>query len=49
MLVRNAVMLDVVTGRERPVDVGLVGPLIASVHTPDPTRESHAEMDAAGA
>lgn len=49
MLVRNAVMLDMVTGRERPVDVGLVGPLIASVHTPSPARESHAELDAAGA
>tara|TARA_R110002051_G_scaffold4386_4_gene23390 strand:- start:7134 stop:8912 length:1779 start_codon:yes stop_codon:yes gene_type:complete len=49
MLVRNGVMLDMVTGRERPVDIGLVGPLIASVHTPDPTHEGRAELDAAGA
>ncbi len=49
MLVRNAVMLDMVTGRERLVDIGLIGPLIASVHAPDPTREAHAEIDATGA
>jgi adenine deaminase len=48
-LVRNALMLDMVTGRERAVDIGLVGPLIASVHTPDPAREAFAELDAAGA
>lgn len=49
MLVRSALMLDMVTGRERAVDIGIVGPLIASVHTPDPTREAKAELDAAGA
>ena len=49
VLVRNAVMLDMVTGRERPVDIGLVGPLIASVHAPDPTRNAQAELDATGA
>ena len=49
MLVRNTTMLDMITGRERPVDLGLVGPLIASVHAPVSTRESHAELDAAGA
>lgn len=48
-LVRNAKMLDMVTGRERPVDIGLVGPLIASVHAPDPKRDAHAELDAASA
>lgn len=49
MLVRNCVMLDMVTGRERAVDIGVVGPLIASVHTPDPARVAHADLDAAGA
>ncbi|MFT7106993.1 MAG: adenine deaminase [Yoonia sp.] len=49
ILVRNCVMLDMITGRERAVDIGVVGPLIASVHTPDSARESHAELDAAGA
>ncbi len=49
MLVRNCVMLDMVTGRERAVDIGVVGPLIASVHTPDPAQIAHAELDAAGA
>lgn len=48
MLVRNCVMLDMVTGRERAVDIGVIGPLIASVHTPDPARIAHAELDAAG-
>jgi adenine deaminase len=48
-LVRNAMMLDMVTGRERPVDIGLVGPLIASVHTSDPARDAKVESDAAGA
>lgn len=49
MLVRNGIMLDLITGRERPVDIGLIGPLIASVHAPDPARKAHAELDAAGA
>jgi len=49
MLVRNAVVLDMVTGRKRPADIGIVGPLIASVHAPDPTRDAVAELDAAGA
>jgi adenine deaminase len=48
-LVRNATMLDMVTGRERAVDIGLVGALIASVHTPDPARDAKTELDAAGA
>jgi adenine deaminase len=48
-LLRNAMMLDMVTGRERPVDIGLVGALIPSVHTPDPARDAKAELDAAGA
>jgi adenine deaminase len=49
LLIRNAMMLDMVTARERPVDIGLVGPLIASVHTPDPARDAHAKLNAEGA
>ena len=48
-LIRNAMILDMVTGRERPVDVGVVGALIASVHAPSWARQAHAELDAAGA
>lgn len=49
LLVRNAVVLDMVTGQERPADVGLVGPLVASVHAPDPARDAKEEIDADGA
>jgi adenine deaminase len=49
MLVRNGVVLDMVTGRERRADIGIVGPLIASVHAPDPTRDATTQMDADGA
>lgn len=49
LLVRNAVVLDMVTGQERPADVGVVGPLIASVHAPDPARDAKEEIDADGA
>lgn len=38
MVIDKARMLDMVTGRERLVDIGIVGPLISSVHAPDPTR-----------
>lgn len=48
-LVRNAVVLDMVTGQERAVDIGLVGPLIASVHVPDPARDAKQQIDADGA
>jgi len=49
MLVRNTVVLDMVTGRERPADIGIVGPLIASVHAPDPARDAKEQIDADGA
>ncbi|WP_299948694.1 adenine deaminase C-terminal domain-containing protein [uncultured Ruegeria sp.] len=49
MLVRNTMMLDMVTGRERPADIGIVDSLIASVHAPDPTRDAIEQLDAAGA
>ena len=37
-----------ITGRTRSADVGIVGALIASVHAPDPTRQAHKRIDAAG-
>lgn len=48
LLVRNAIVLDMVTGLERPADIGLVGPLIASVHAPDPARDAKEQIDADG-
>ena len=48
LLVENARILDMVTGRERMADIGLVGPLIASVHTPDPDIRAHRRIDAEG-
>ncbi|MBT0957043.1 adenine deaminase [Alphaproteobacteria bacterium KMM 3653] len=49
LLLRGGRMLDLVTGRERMVDIGVVGPLIASVHAPDPAREAKVEVEADGA
>lgn len=48
LLIANARLLDLVTGRERDADIGLVGPLIASVHPPDPARAARAQVEAAG-
>ncbi|MFK7854863.1 MAG: adenine deaminase [Granulosicoccus sp.] len=38
VLIRGGRVADVITGQLRPADVGLVGPLIASVHKPDETK-----------
>ncbi|SDJ65569.1 adenine deaminase [Aliiruegeria lutimaris] len=47
-LIRGATLADVVTGELRPADIGLVGPLIASVH-PTGQREDATEIiDATG-
>ncbi|WP_255356778.1 adenine deaminase [Thioclava sp. SK-1] len=48
LLVRNAQIMDMVTGRLRAVDIGVVGPLIASVHPHDPMRKAAQEVDALG-
>ncbi len=48
MLVANARLLDMTTGRERMVDIGIVGGLIASVHAPDPSRATSDRIDANG-
>ncbi|KEQ08358.1 adenine deaminase [Pseudorhizobium pelagicum] len=48
-LIINGTVVDMVTGERRPADIGLVGPLIASVHERG-TRSDAAEIiDAAGA
>ena len=46
LLITNGRLLDMVTGRVRDADIGIVGGLIASVHAPDPTREARTRLDA---
>lgn len=48
LLITNGHLVDVVTGGRRMVDVGIVGGLIASVHTPDPSRQARDTLDADG-
>lgn len=48
VLIHGGRLLDMVTGRMRAADVGLVGPLIASVHAPDPSRAAQTRIDATG-
>ncbi|MEP1611627.1 MAG: adenine deaminase C-terminal domain-containing protein [Roseobacter sp.] len=49
LLIKNARILDMVTGRERQADIGIVGALIASVHSVDRTTEAVQYFDAKGA
>ncbi|MBE9636786.1 adenine deaminase [Salipiger mangrovisoli] len=48
LLVEGGTLLDMITGRERKVDVGIIGPLIASVHAPDPARPAQRRISARG-
>ncbi|MEM6711852.1 MAG: adenine deaminase C-terminal domain-containing protein [Pseudomonadota bacterium] len=48
ILITNARLLDMVTGRERNADIGLVEGLISSVHVPNAKRQARAIIDAAG-
>lgn len=48
LVIENARLVDMITGRTRDADIGIVGGLIASVHPPDPARESAQRLDAAG-
>ncbi len=48
LLIEGGTLLDMVTGRERKADIGIVGPLIASVHEPDPARPAKARIGARG-
>ncbi|WP_179379898.1 adenine deaminase [Jannaschia marina] len=47
-LVAGARLLDMVTGRERTVDIGLVGGLVASVHAHGAHRDCRLRIDAGG-
>ncbi|KPF45582.1 adenine deaminase [Rhizobium sp. AAP43] len=47
-LIVNGTLVDVVTGELREADIGLVGPLIASVHASGTRRDAETIIDAAG-
>jgi adenine deaminase len=48
-LIVNGTVVDMVTGERRPADIGLVGPLIASVHERGTRSDAADIVDAAGA
>jgi len=49
LLIVNGTIVDVVTGELRAVDIGICGPLIASVHAPGTRADAGEVLDAAGA
>ncbi len=49
VLISGGTLVDVVTGELRPADVGIVGPLIASVHEPGTRADALDVIDATGA
>ncbi len=49
ILITGGTLVDVVTGELRPADVGIVGPLIASVHTSGSRLDAAQVIDACGA
>jgi adenine deaminase len=48
LLLAGGTVVDVATGELRAADLGLVGPLIASVHAPGARRDAAQVMDVAG-
>ncbi len=48
ILVAGGTVIDMVTGKHRAADVGLVGPLIASVHPRDSRSDAGETIDATG-
>jgi adenine deaminase len=48
LLITGGTVIDVMTGERRPADIGLVGPLIASVHPPGQRHDALATHDATG-
>jgi adenine deaminase len=48
VLISGGTLVDVVTGELRPADIGLVGPLIASVHPTGSRQDAAQVLDAAG-
>ena len=47
-LITNGIVVDMVTGEHRAADVGVVGPLIASVHKPGSRSDAGEIIDAKG-
>jgi Adenine deaminase len=47
LLIHGGILVDMVTGEHRRADIGIVGPLIASVHEPDALSEAVERIDAA--
>ncbi len=48
LLIENGTLFDSVTGELRPADIGLVGPLITSVHPRGARQDAGERLDAAG-
>ncbi len=48
VLISDGTLVDVVTGELRPADIGLVGPLIASVHPTGSRQDAAQVLDATG-
>lgn len=48
LLITGGSLMDMVTGRTRAADIGIVGGLIASVHPPDLGRDAKTRLDATG-
>ena len=48
VLIRGAILADLVTGELRPADIGLIGPLIASVHPAGARADATETLDATG-
>ncbi len=48
VLISGGTLVDVVTGELRPADIGLVGPLIASVHPSGSRQDAAQVLDATG-
>ncbi len=48
LLITGATLADVATGERRPADIGICGPLIASVHTSGTRSDAENTLDATG-
>jgi adenine deaminase len=48
ILIHGGALVDMATGERRAADIGLVGPLIASVHEPAARRDASEAIDASG-
>jgi adenine deaminase len=48
ILITGATLADMATGELRPADLGLVGPLVASVHAPGSRTDAAETLDATG-